>query len=269
MLAKPTHNETRHNEGMKISVIAEIAGVSVRTIRHYHDVGLLPVPQQRRGAWRVYSMDDLERLLIIRTLAEAGVPLSEIPDYLCGKSSFDQAIERIDAQIATLQRHRRRLESLKQHPNALSGSLIPATFIPIYDQVERELKATGNVEALRLFRKKRRIDELGARLGFFHPDYKYYFESIGQEELTDFYLRFAKLSENDWTEQECIDLADKVFEILEQHGPPPESTFAAMRRVAASRSARIIARIAYPAPGQQRFIEIVFERYSKFLDTLP
>ena len=56
---------------MRVSELAGVAGVSVRTIRHYHAIGLMPVPP-RAGAWRDYGVDDAARLLRIRALADAG-----------------------------------------------------------------------------------------------------------------------------------------------------------------------------------------------------
>lgn len=47
---------------MRVSELADVAGVSVRTIRHYHAIGLMPVPP-RAGAWRDYGVDALPRRL--------------------------------------------------------------------------------------------------------------------------------------------------------------------------------------------------------------
>lgn len=61
---------------MRVSELADVAGVSVRTIRHYHAIGLMPVPP-RAGAWRDYGVDDASRLLRIRALADAGIALAD------------------------------------------------------------------------------------------------------------------------------------------------------------------------------------------------
>ena len=62
---------------MRVSELADVAGVSVRTIRHYHAIGLMPVPP-RAGAWRDYGVDDASRLLRIRALADADATLGQV-----------------------------------------------------------------------------------------------------------------------------------------------------------------------------------------------
>ena len=53
---------------MKSSEIAKLAGVSVRTLRHYHAIGLLPEPPRGENGYRDYSAGDLARLLRIKRL---------------------------------------------------------------------------------------------------------------------------------------------------------------------------------------------------------
>jgi DNA-binding transcriptional MerR regulator len=56
----------------KISEVAELARVTVRTLHHYDDIGLL-VPSQRTAAgYRLYSAADLERLYEICCTANWG-----------------------------------------------------------------------------------------------------------------------------------------------------------------------------------------------------
>lgn len=67
---------------MKSSEIAKLAGVSVRTLRHYHAIGLLPEPPRGENGYRDYSAGDLARLLRIKRLASLGFPLARIGDVL-------------------------------------------------------------------------------------------------------------------------------------------------------------------------------------------
>lgn len=103
---------------MRVSELAGVAGVSVRTIRHYHAIGLMPVPA-RAGAWRDYGVDDAARLLRIRALADAGIALSDMPAHLDGDApvpdadGLDAAIASIDERRAlTLLRRERRLSDI-------------------------------------------------------------------------------------------------------------------------------------------------------------
>lgn len=67
---------------MHIGELAEATGLSLRTIRHYDDVGLLPVTTRTEGGFRVYAQSDLERLLVIRSMKPLGFSLEEMAELL-------------------------------------------------------------------------------------------------------------------------------------------------------------------------------------------
>ena len=56
--------------------LARYVGVSVSTVRHYHQLGLLPEPERDGSGYRRYGADDVIALKRICTLARAGVPLA-------------------------------------------------------------------------------------------------------------------------------------------------------------------------------------------------
>lgn len=62
---------------MHIGELAERTGLSLRTIRHYDDVGLLPASRSE-GGFRVYSGADLERLMVIRRMKPLGFSLEDM-----------------------------------------------------------------------------------------------------------------------------------------------------------------------------------------------
>ncbi|MFI7550838.1 MerR family transcriptional regulator [Micromonospora sediminimaris] len=68
--------------GLTIGKAAAFAGVTVKTVRHYHRLGLLDEPRRDSSGYRRYTSTDLLRLVQVRTLAEAGVPLAEIGELL-------------------------------------------------------------------------------------------------------------------------------------------------------------------------------------------
>lgn len=63
---------------MTIAEIATLAGVTTRAVRHYHRVGALPEPERRGNGYRDYDLTDLARLLRLRRMVDAGVPLRRI-----------------------------------------------------------------------------------------------------------------------------------------------------------------------------------------------
>jgi DNA-binding transcriptional MerR regulator len=85
---------------LTISQLAAYAGVTVRAVRHYHQIGLLPEPQRDASGYRRYGATAVVSLIKIRTLAGAGVPLSQIGQMLVADaSSFAEAVQRIDNHL--------------------------------------------------------------------------------------------------------------------------------------------------------------------------
>ena len=102
---------------LTISQLATYAGVTVRAVRHYHAKGLLPEPERDRSGYRRYDAAAVVELIRIRTLAEAGVPLSRVHELLgADDEEFGAAVEEIDsrlrAEIRERQRHRERVAQL-------------------------------------------------------------------------------------------------------------------------------------------------------------
>jgi DNA-binding transcriptional MerR regulator len=67
---------------MHIGELAERTGLSLRTIRHYDDVGLLPATSRTEGGFRVYSEDDADRLMLIKQMKPLGFSLEEMAEIL-------------------------------------------------------------------------------------------------------------------------------------------------------------------------------------------
>jgi DNA-binding transcriptional MerR regulator len=102
---------------LTISQLASYAGVTVRAVRHYEAKGLLPEPARDHSGYRRYDAAAAVELIRIRTLAEAGVPLSRVAELLAaGPAEFASAVSDIDlrlrAEIRERQQHRARIAQL-------------------------------------------------------------------------------------------------------------------------------------------------------------
>jgi len=76
-------------ELLTVSEVSRLAGVSVRALHHYDEIGLL-VPSGRTGAgYRLYSRDDLDRLQEVLLFRELEIPLEDIGVLLAG-GAFDR-----------------------------------------------------------------------------------------------------------------------------------------------------------------------------------
>ncbi|OMP68049.1 MerR family transcriptional regulator [Domibacillus epiphyticus] len=85
---------------MKIKEAADLAGISVRTLHHYDEIGLLTPESITEAGYRVYSDENLETLQQILFFKELGFPLKKIKEII-SNTSFD------------------RFEALKLHENML------------------------------------------------------------------------------------------------------------------------------------------------------
>jgi DNA-binding transcriptional MerR regulator len=63
---------------LKIGEFARRAGVSLRTLRYYEELGLLQPTSRTRGKFRCYREGDLHRLRLIQSLQELGLRLERI-----------------------------------------------------------------------------------------------------------------------------------------------------------------------------------------------
>jgi DNA-binding transcriptional MerR regulator len=102
---------------LTIGQLAAYAGVTPRTVRHYHQVGLLPEPERDASGYRSYDAPAVVRLIRIRTLAESGVPLARVQQLLdADEQEFAAAVAVIDArlrgEVQVLQQNRRRIAKL-------------------------------------------------------------------------------------------------------------------------------------------------------------
>lgn len=83
-----------------IGQLARYVGVSIKTVRVYHDKGLLDEPDRDTSGYRRYGAHDAIDLIKIRTLAEAGVPLARIRDLRAASDEeFGQALREIDDEL--------------------------------------------------------------------------------------------------------------------------------------------------------------------------
>jgi DNA-binding transcriptional MerR regulator len=85
---------------LTIGQLAAYAGVTVRAVRHYHQIGLLPEPDRDASGYRRYGAAAVVSLIKIRTLADAGVPLAQIGQMLQADApAFAEAVHRIDSHL--------------------------------------------------------------------------------------------------------------------------------------------------------------------------
>lgn len=86
--------------GVTIGQAAAFVGVTVKTVRHYHKLGLVKEPERDGSGYRRYGSAELLRLVKARTLAAAGVPLAETGPLLDADAAlFTTVLADVERQL--------------------------------------------------------------------------------------------------------------------------------------------------------------------------
>ncbi len=101
---------------MQIGAFAKQAGVSVRAIRYYEELGLIHPEKRSPGGFRLYGPENHKRLAVINFLKEMGLSLGEIREILLAKKAsggdkstvtflqrvFSEKLQLVESRIAGL-----------------------------------------------------------------------------------------------------------------------------------------------------------------------
>ncbi|MFJ3405111.1 MerR family transcriptional regulator [Promicromonospora sp. NPDC090134] len=161
---------------MRTSELADLAGVTIRALRHYHRIGLLEEPgraadddaadddaatddaagdaaNEAADDDHEYGVRHLARLLRITRLTELGVPLAVLPDVLDDPDAAADLLDRLDreaaAEIRRLTCRRAVIAVLREHgavPDLPPGGApgLPPGGAPVSD--DRHVPALHTVE---------------------------------------------------------------------------------------------------------------------------
>ncbi|WP_040951295.1 MerR family transcriptional regulator [Gorillibacterium massiliense] len=86
---------------MKVKEVAELTGISIRTLHHYDEIGLLKPSGTTEAGYRLYSDTDLEKLQQILFFRELEFPLRKIKSIL--ESPGFNRLEALEMQRGMLQ----------------------------------------------------------------------------------------------------------------------------------------------------------------------
>lgn len=107
------------SEKHTVGVVAKLVGVSVRTLHHYDDIGLVTPSDRTASGYRSYSGADVERLHQVLLYRELGFPLEEIATLLDDPSVDAMAhlrrqLELLDERIDRLHRMAAAVEKMME-----------------------------------------------------------------------------------------------------------------------------------------------------------
>jgi DNA-binding transcriptional MerR regulator len=123
--------------------IAELSGVTVKTVRYYHEIGLLDEPDRRPNGYKQYEVRHLVRLLQIKRLTGLGVGLTQIAAMGTDPDGQASVFRIIDAELAaTIER----LQGIRQELAVLSEPGATPDVPPGFHGIAEHLR--GNDRAL-------------------------------------------------------------------------------------------------------------------------
>ncbi|MFD1544983.1 MerR family transcriptional regulator [Nonomuraea guangzhouensis] len=136
--------------GVTIGQAAAFVGVTVKTVRHYHKLGLVEEPERDGSGYRRYGSAELLRLVQARTLAAAGVPLAEIGSLLDADATlFAAALADVARQLTE------RIEELTARRDTLyrladgDRALLPDRAVALLEQMSGHGFSADEVAATR------------------------------------------------------------------------------------------------------------------------
>ena len=107
---------------IQVGELAKRAGITVRTLHHYEQTGVLLPSARSAAGYRLYNLADVQRLHMIQALAKAGLELAEIRDFLEQESL--SLTELLDAQITLLDKQLRSIHTLRDRLVELRNGLL-------------------------------------------------------------------------------------------------------------------------------------------------
>ena len=125
---------------MRIGELAELSGISAKTIRYYEEMGLLPPAPRESNGYRSYSSTALKQLQFVQHAHAAGLTLREIAHVLLIRSEgrapcvhvrelLHRHLLEIDVRLAELHATRDALQDLVMQAETADPALCPEDII--------------------------------------------------------------------------------------------------------------------------------------------
>ena len=286
---------------MRVSDAAKIAGCSVRTVRYYHNLGLLPVPTKQRGPWRDYEFADVARLIQIRSMAQAGMRLDDIrlelsaaetavmaavptpaatstqlvdapttapaADIAAPAAPADCDCEIYDQTLRSLDRQIAKLQQqrarlLEMKQQAMMKSPpLSKTVHDLYMEAEEILESEQEFEALGFIQRKHKLAILFSELGFFKTSFDHRAQQVDPRLMAEISKRLVRLQRDDWTMADVENLVEYAVAMDKSVPPLTGMAYQLTRRFLSSQTAEMLCVAAYPEPGMKAFIRLGFARF--------
>ncbi|MER7442273.1 MerR family transcriptional regulator [Micromonospora avicenniae] len=179
-----------------VGQVAKLAGVTVRTLHHYDEIGLLSPSGRSSTGYRRYDDADLERLQLIRHYRELGFPLDQITGILDDPAADPAAHLRRQHELLTV-----RIKRLQEMVSAIEFAL-EARKLNIRLTPEERFEVFGD------FEPEAHAEEAEQRWG-------------GTEAYAESNRRVSRYGKDDWLrfKQENEDWARRIVAVMSSGAP--------------------------------------------------
>jgi DNA-binding transcriptional MerR regulator len=164
--------------GLRIGELARATGLTVRTLRHYEEIGLLVPATRTEAGYRLYGGAEVARLQQIRSLRALGFSLERIGAMLAGDGAPLPQV--IAWQLEAVERELAMLTQLRSHLLGVSRAMQRSEAVDI-DTLTGLLKEMSNVEK---HYTEEQLETLAARR-----------DAYGDEQMAAFERQWAALIE--------------------------------------------------------------------------
>jgi DNA-binding transcriptional MerR regulator len=180
-----------------VGQVAGFAGVTVRTLHHYDDIGLLVPSERSHAGHRRYSDADLDRLQQVLFYRELGFPLDEVAALLDDPAADPRAHLRRQHELLTA-----RIEKLRKMAAAVEHAMEART-MGIDLTPEEKFEVFGDKDP------EQYADEAEQRWG-------------GTEEYAESQRRAAGYTKDDWKRMQAeVNAWSERYDALMAAGEPP------------------------------------------------
>ncbi|MGX7196410.1 MerR family transcriptional regulator [Enterococcus olivae] len=140
---------------LKIKEFSHLAGVSVRTLQYYDEIGLLHPARKNEHGHRMYDSSSFSQLFMITSLKKMGMTLEEIKEVLTKEQSLATFIyqekRRVEAELMELQLRLMKLSRIESHLEA-GREVSPELLLLLgEEEISEELLAKIQAEPLQPF----------------------------------------------------------------------------------------------------------------------
>lgn len=151
---------------LKIGEFAKLNGITVKTVLYYHKIGLLSEPERSSGGYRLYGVEELNRVLAVKRLKNLGLNLEQIRGILgCAeehpttRSTLLSLQIELEAQIQALQERADRIQKLfeAEHANLREYSKESQFFKTFLDILGPDAEETYKSHCPELYNQEKQL----------------------------------------------------------------------------------------------------------------